>query len=86
MVKLSNEASSVEWTDKGWIYFTYNPQNISEGKELALYSETGEVYSPVNQASLTEDKTVAFLIPKVDRAKYLLGTQTSTPNAFPATR
>ena len=83
MVKVSNEASSVEWDDKGWVYFTYNPQNVGEGKELALYSATGEVYSPVKMTSLTADETVGFLVPKADRAKYLLGTQTSAPTAFP---
>lgn len=86
MVKLSNEASSLEWADRGWITFTYNPQNIAEGKELALYSETGEVYSPIEQASFTTERTVAFLVPKADRAKYLLGTQTSLSTmAFPPT-
>lgn len=83
MVKVSNEASSFEWADKGWIYFTYDPQNIAEGKELALYSATGDVYSPVKMASLNADDTVAFLVPKADRAKYLLGTQTRASIAFP---
>lgn len=84
-VKVSEEGKNLAWLQDGWVVFSYDDQNPTiADRELMLQGPDGKSYHPVSWHNFTDQKTVAFLVPKNNRETYVLTTRSKTLPTLPS--